>query len=547
MSISKDIIEELKRELDSKINQRETILDQLQILDVSIDRYDSIIENIDREVLRLTKPINDVADEVKAAYDARINSGCRSNLTWVELGKTKAIINLEGNFAEIFLITYQVQENPATKSFKPYDGLKFYSKPSNRDYGSTLVAEFIGSATEDSSVIAITASDRVTSILSEIQIGDTITDDLISPEIFSLGELPEVTGTGTTDAIGIVTTLTGGIFTSGTTFFQFGAGSLTDVELGMLLIDTEATNPVLQKNTAIVGFGTTGNYPVEYFNEVGILTTSNILCNTITIDKPALRALEEGEFTVGIVSTFPAVFISTTSNQTAVGASFFVIRTGDRNNIDVDFNPTSNPNSPVNIGSIGIENLGVGSSAYYDFSGYPSQTQPWRSESAREEIIDFKGKVIAPAIIEPKVGVGQASYNIGTTQWPIKSTFTGLIGFGTYFTSYAPLGTKIRTIFGSSSIGYASQPPGGIPSNCGQLDSNISQAESKYNVILSKNRPPAQRVATQSIALRVERSRKELIAYSLLQASSSLRKDIEKLQQTLQELDGVDFSPYETS
>jgi hypothetical protein len=552
MSISKDIIEELKSELDSKIKQRETVLDQLQILDVLIDKYDSIIENIDKEVLNLTKPINDVANEIKAAYDARIAAGCRTDLAWVETGRVKGIVGAGDGLSILDLVTYEVQKNPATAAFKPYDGLKFYSKPSNRDYGSTIVAEITGNVTKGSSVIAVNVPDQnVIGVFAGIQTGDTITDDLSSPEIFSLGQLPEVVSIGTTDTIGIVTTLTGGIFTSGTTFFQFGAGLLDDVEPGMLLLhpgvpsETGEIEPVLEENTTIVGFGT-GDYPVEYYDEVGILTTSLVPCNTITIDKPALRALEEGVFTVGIVTTFPALFITTSANQTSIGSSFFVIRTADRDNIDANFDPLKSPNAPLRIGSIGTGNLGVGSSAYYDFSGDPSGTQKWDpADDTNEVTTGKKNRVVIPERREPKVGAGQASYNIGTTQWPVTSLFS--IGIGSTVTTYAPLGTTIRTAFGSFSTGYTSIPPGGsFPPNCGSLDAAVTQAESKYSDVVSKNRSSAQKVANQSISLRTERDRKETIAYSLLQASASLRQDISRLRETLKQLDGVDFTPYET-
>jgi predicted RND superfamily exporter protein len=191
MSASKDIIRDIQKELDSKINQREVILDQLQILDVLIDNYDGIIENIDREVLALTKPINDVANEVKAAYDARISAGCRSNLAWVEIGRSTGYYYFNGNRTEITIITYQVQDNPETASFKPYDGIKFYQKPSNRDYGSVVVAEFTGNVSQGSTIISVNIPEQsVINVLSNIQTGDTITDNLTSPQIFNLGSLP---------------------------------------------------------------------------------------------------------------------------------------------------------------------------------------------------------------------------------------------------------------------------------------------------------------------------------------------------------------------
>jgi hypothetical protein len=546
MSISKDIIEQLKMELDSKTTQREVILDQLQILDVLLDKYDVLIENMDREVLKLTRPINDAAREVRNAYDARIKDKCRTDLVWKKTGSIRVNNLGAGGFTTVD--TYEVVKNKSTEDFTPFDGIKFYQKPSNRDYGSTIVSEFIGNVSQGSSIIAINVPDQnVINVFSDIQIGDTVTDDLSSPKIFSLGSLPEILGTGTTDSIGIVTTLVGGIFNGGTTFFQFGAGVLDDVELGMILIGPEVASetgelePVLQENTTIVGFGT-GDYPVEYFDDEGTLTNSVVLCDTITIDKPSLRALDEGEFTVGIVTTFPALFITTSANQTAIGASFTVIRTADRDNLDADFDPLSSPNSPIKIGDISSKNLGVGSSAFYDFSGNPSEIQTWNPASARDEIVDIKGNIILEEIKEPKVGAGAAVYNKGTTQWPVINTPS--VGGGLQ-SSYASLGTKTRASLLSISVGYVSQPPGGFPSNCSALNSDVSQAEANYSELVSKNRSSAKEIAGQTIALRTERSKKETMAWSLLQASSSLREDIRKLRKTLRELDRVNFSLYE--
>jgi hypothetical protein len=549
MGASKDIIDDLKKELKSKIEQRETILDQLQLLDVSIDKYDTILKNMDREVLELTKPINDVANEVKAAYDARISADCRTRLVWKLLSTTQVRSTLSGGIGFISVSLYEVVINESTESFTPYDGIKYYQKPSNRDYGSAIVSEFSGNISQGSSVIAVNIPNQsVLNPLSGIKIGDTITDSLDSPTIFNLGNLPTVTGFGKTESIGIVTSLVGGIFTSGVTFFQFGSGLLDEVQEGMLLLhpgvpsETGQIVPVLQENTTIVGFGT-GEYPVQYFDENGDLVSSTIPCNTVTIDKPALRVLDEGEFTVGIVTTFDAIFISTTGNQNATGAQFIAIRTDDRDAIDADFDPTSSPNSPVKIGSIGKGSFGIGSSVFYDFSGNPSETQKWRPENARDEVRTGKNQdiIVIEEVKEPLVGAGAALYNIGTTQWPTK-TISTLQGGSV---SYASLGTKVRASPGSISVSYASQPPGGFPSNCGQLSNAISNAESQYSNIVSSNRSSAQRIVEQTASLRKERDKKERRAYSLLQASSSLRADIAELRTTLRKLDGVDFSPYE--
>ena len=550
MSASKDIITDLKQELANKISQRETILDQLQIADVEIDGYDKILRNMDREVLKLTEPINRAADKVKKAYDDRIESGCKTDLVW-EQGETRNnITKLSGGLTFTQVTLYEVIKNIETEDLAPYHGLKIYQKPSNRDYGSKLVTEFKGNIDQGSSILAIdNLNQNVINKISKIRIGDTITDSISSPSIFDIGDLPEVIGTGNTDSVGIITTLVGGVISGGTTFYHFGAGSLSGVTTGMILIHPGVFSPtgevdqILQNNTTIVGFDT-GEYPVEYYNDTGSLTTSFIPCNTLVLNIPVLESLEEGNFNVGIITNFQALFISTIANQNAVGATFFTIRTADREDIDSDFDPTTNPNSPIKITAINSKNLGIGSSSYYDSSGFPSEEQLWRPELEIDKVKDKSGNVLIEAVKEPKVGAGLAPYNKGTKQWPIISTYDSLND--SYGISYAPLGTKIWTSPESVTIGYADQPSGGFPGNCNSIDSDINDTENGYEDTISANRPEARRISKQAAALRVERSRKENVAFSLLQAASSLRQDIERLQDTLKQIDRIDFKLYES-
>ena len=80
------IREELEELIKMKEDQREQLLDQLQLLDVSIDRYDTLLIDIDAKIPPLLKNINDKLDELKAAYDNRITTGCRNSLRWVPIG-----------------------------------------------------------------------------------------------------------------------------------------------------------------------------------------------------------------------------------------------------------------------------------------------------------------------------------------------------------------------------------------------------------------------------------------------------------------------------
>ena len=54
MSTTQDIINELKEELESKIKQREGVLDQLKLVDVTLDKMDKVIKRIDKDAQKLS-------------------------------------------------------------------------------------------------------------------------------------------------------------------------------------------------------------------------------------------------------------------------------------------------------------------------------------------------------------------------------------------------------------------------------------------------------------------------------------------------------------
>ena len=77
-----EIIDDLAENIKLKTEEREIMLDQLSFMDIEIDKIDVIIKRIDENVPPLAKEINDEIDKVKAAYEARISAGCRSDLEW---------------------------------------------------------------------------------------------------------------------------------------------------------------------------------------------------------------------------------------------------------------------------------------------------------------------------------------------------------------------------------------------------------------------------------------------------------------------------------
>lgn len=558
MSESREIITELKEELELKIKQREGILDRLALVDIEIDKMDGLIEGIDKDAVGVTNTINQSITPVKTAYDSRITSGCRTDLIWRQLRSYESWVtggSGDGSsLTRVTFIEYEVQKNSDVYDFEPYHGLKYYQKPSNRDYGSALITEFDGYITMGSTVVGVNSA---TSVPSVIKIGDTLSDNLDDPQAFTTGDLPEVVGFGTTTIVGVVTTLVGGISTGSYIFSNFGAGSLIGLTTGMILLAPEVTGMstsyvgVLTTNgyTSIVGFGST-TQTIEYYNEVGILSTSTLLVPSLILDKPATNYLEEGIFRVGILTSIPAMFISTTALTSFASTTVYVIR--NTPDIDAGFDYLSNPNSPEKIGIINASNLGVGHSVFYDTSGNPSGTQSWRPETARDRV-RIQGADDLPAIKEPKVGAGRADYYIGTKQWPIVIRCTSDGGDPptlTCVSSYASLGTKV-TVGGTMnpvSIAYTGRANGGPDPNggaCAGYDTAITNATNNMNNVIAANQPTAEKLISMTKRLRERRAERETYAWSLLVAAARTRDEINKLKAQISEMENFDFSKYE--
>ena len=558
------LIQELEDELESKETQREGILDYLALIDVRIDEYDELIKNIDKAVVKLTDEINDAITPVKEAYDERISSGCRSNLIWElkdSYERWSKAYAWNGGVREFRV--YEVVVNEDLNEQINYHGAKYYQKPSNRDYGSEIIGDFQGIISAGSTALAIHESTfevgpRDTLLYPQgIQVGDKIIDDVDNPQLFSTNDVPEIVSIGTTSFVGVVENLVGGIGTGSTIFRHFGSGDFSAIDLtqnmglrqpdvdGQIFVD----NLFEDKYANIVGVGT-DIQEIEFFDSNGNLAVAEIDIDVAFLDRPALYAVEEATFTVGVVTTAGAFYLSTASSSDSGITTFYAIRQ-DLDNIDAGFDVRGNPHSPVRIGVIGSGNLGVGHSVYYDTSGNPTGPEKWRPETAHDEI-KIKGGDI-PAKEEPKIGAGNAPYNTGYFQWPTKTITSSTSNTGRGFsnisnTSYAPLGTKV-TIGGTTSsisIGYAAtsseNPSSG---SCSNIDDKITETTNNMNSVISKNESVARRELGLSETLRDKRSDMELQAWSLLQASASLREDIAKLKTQIRKLKDGDFRPYE--
>jgi len=567
MSNSLDIIEEYKIEVARKKQQINNLLDQLALIDLKLDKYDGLIGPIDQSTLPLSEQVNSSASSVRTAYEARISAGCRTDLKWVKVGTTTQLIDEGGAPTARQVDVWEVQKNPDTYDYKPKVGLKYYQKPLDRDYGSTLVSEFYGNVSAGSSIIAITnESGNPTTTPPEIRINDTISDDIDNPIIFSLGNLPEVVGFGTTTSVGIVTTLVGGISTGSPVFNHFGSGSLTGVTTGMVLVHLGVGTdpPVLPTFTTIIGFGTTGQ-SIQYYDGNGVFKTSTLTTNTLILNKSATDYIQEGEFVVGILTAYTALFLSTEASRSGLTTDLVALRVDS--SVYKGFDYTKSPNSPIKIGIVGASNAGIGNSVYFDESGIgktfdkykPGKTYVDSTKKNRNDCIyKSDGTLRANTIwnpdtrecirnAEPEVGAGREDYYIGTTQWP---TITSSNGGDppVYTTTYASEGTRVTVASTATGlIGYASGPPpsGVFPANCSTYDTTINTALNTYNSTRSTNVPQIQSQANMSNILRKQREKLQRYAWSILQSASKLDEEITELESAISDISNFDFSAYE--
>lgn len=530
---SKNIIQSLKDEKQQKIAQREGTNDILLLTDVTIDGYDNLIVNMDKPLPGLIQEINTSITNVKNAYDIRIQDQCLSNLIWVLTGTSRRFTT-GGKGSPGTLVTYQywqVQKDPSQYRQINYYGAKYYKRPHNRDYGANIVKEISDGSVGIGSTFII-VFDTTATALENIQVGDTITDDLENPTIFQIGNLPEVVGFGSQAVVGFSTTFGADISVGSTILKHTGVGIVT---VGISTGDQIIRVGVTSSDTVVVGFGTTDTQ-IEILDdegEVGIVTAT---VNTIILSKPAIASTTFGTFGVGIVTFYPTIFISTTSPSGGTNERFIAIRSNS--SIDEVFDYTTNGSDPVEIGLIkNNSKTGYGHSLQIINNGAPDIVAQWR------EIIDP----------EPAVGAGFAPYYVGAASWPVVRIGNRTLPGGPIFytESYAVEGQTVVIGLGLTApqpvVTYTSAKPPGAASTatCNTYNSNIVAAEAAMNAKIAENVPKLNYYANASDALRDIRDDKESLAWAMKRGNGFLTEEINKLTTQIAALEQVDFREFE--
>lgn len=522
MTFSKDLILELKQEVKNKEEQRTAILEQLTIVDAYIDKIDDLISKIDFDIPPLLNEINNAIRNVEVAYSNRIAIGCSSDLVWEEDTNN---YNFYGLSFENYRF-WEVKKDSTTRQSLPLYGLKYYRKPLDRDYGTNVIKEFTGDIYTSTNILTVTSIGGT----ENINIGDVITDDLVSPSAFTVGNLPTVIGFGTTNVASYNKTITGSISTGSTIFSHTGIGTTGDVSVGNIFYSDGVTN----LNTTVVGFGTTlSSIPVIDFTLTPPAEViKNIVTSTIILSNPAIGIATNKVFNVGIVTTYSSLFLSTSSNQSLNNNIFTAFRV--TSNIENDFDFEKSPLDPVTIGLITSDTLGLGHKVQIVNNGESNNSALWGEVQGNPE---------------PPVGAGSLTFYKGSSFWPVIASCTGAVPPFICTNTYVSEGT-VSIANTTTAIGVTTISPTGListGSTCVAYAASITSAENQLAIITNTNLPKAQNLSQTSATLRRMRDDKQIYAWSLLQSSSYLQSEINRLGNEINSLLNTNFTPFETS
>jgi hypothetical protein len=543
--ISTNFIAEQQEELDYKIAEVQMLKDQLTLMDVRIDRYDTIIGNIDKQIIPLIDEINVAIAGVKTAYDARISAGCKSDLYW-ELTSTKSYI---GNLpiAEI-VYTCKKNPNPNVRIDEGFYGAKYYRRPQNQDYGSNIVREFLGTIGSGTTTLAVFGVNGTQNLL----VGDTIVDNIDNPVVFSSVNLPKIVGFGTTSIVGVTTDFGGYVSSGSTIIANIGIGTTIGINIG----DSISLSGILSTGTKVVGFGTTTITVNNVWNPgTGTFISTSAITNSLIISISAVGT-GSGTFKVGPLVTYPALILDKSAQTNALNVNFTNIRSTQTDSTTFDY--SNNPIDPVTVGILNSNTLGLGHKLVRINNGSPIGPFQWQEVMTAEfanksdSQLNESERYLRTTYPEPACGASYARYYPGNNLWPVIYT-NSYTGGGSFISSsspaYASEGTTVIVGSGNTSlyqIGYASvsliNPSAGV---CNPLDTAITTAEANRDAVIAKNLSKIDYLINASNPLREMRNTMETRAFAMLQGRVYANVEVNKLKQNLSILRSTDYTPFE--
>ena len=540
--ISTNFIAEQQEELDYKIAEVQMLKDQLTLMDVRIDRYDTIIGNIDKQIIPLIAEINVAISSVKTAYDARIDAGCKSDLYW-ELTSTKSYIG----FLPIEEIVYTCKKNPSVRIDEGFYGAKYYRRPQNQDYGSNIVREFLGTIGSGTTTLAVFGVNGTQNLL----VGDTIVDNIDNPVVFSSVNLPKIVGFGTTSIAGVTTDFGGYVSSGSTIIANIGIGTTIGINIG----DSISLTGILTTGTKVVGFGTTTITVNNVWNPgTGTFISTSAITNSLIISISAVGT-GTGTFKVGPLVTYPALILDKSAQTNASNVNFTNIRSTQTDSTIFDY--SNNPIDPVTVGILNTNTLGLGHKLVRINNGSPIGPFQWQEVMTAEfanksdSQLNDTERYLKTTYPEPACGASYARYYSGNNLWPVLYTnsYTGGGSFISSTSAYVSEGTTVAIGYGNTSlytIGYASvssiNPSAGV---CNPLDTAITTAEANRDTIIANNLPKIDYLINASNPLREMRNTMETRAFAMLQGRVYANVEVNKLKQNLSILRSTDYTPFE--
>ena len=390
MGIASDIISDLRETEKQAYEGIEFLQKNILLKDIDKQKYDTAIVSIDADLFAELENVNDKFKDVKDAYQERINAGCRTDMFWRVVGISTTLLG-----STVFEY-YNLQVTKLS--------LVGYSTVG---IGST---RGVGLGT-DGSVAFIDASGGITTYQSRSLFGFE-QKNLYGLKYYDEPSQKDIGDTFVTSFIGTIS-IGSSILT---VMSPIGSGTTIGIEPGQL-VTASKTGVFALGYGEVVGIGITlADLSVlsGVGNTIGIGTTSELV-NTITLNSAvsigASAPEKDGYYVTFTVSQSPAG-IGTTA------ISYFRLPF------------TANPTSPQRIGIITSGQYGIGKSAYYDNSGYSSNTQSWRPEFESPEI-NLGDNQIIPAVQEPNVGADKIYYTVGFSSYPTNPFGSGRAAEGT--------------------------------------------------------------------------------------------------------------------
>ncbi len=542
--ISTNFIDEQQEELNYKAAEVQMIKDQLTLLDVKLDRYDTIIGNIDKQIIPLVKEINDSIDAVKSAYDNRIATGCRSDLYW-EVTSVKSYTS----FLPLVETVYTCKKNPDVRIDYGYYGAKYYRRPHNQDYGSNIVREFLGTISAGSTTLAVMTVNGTSNLL----VGDDIVDNIDNPVIFSSNNLPTIVGFGTTSIIGIATDFGGSVSFGSTIIANVGVGTTIGINTG----DSINLPGILTAGTTVVGFGTTTIIVNDVWDTTtGSFITTDATTESLIISIPAVGT-GTATFKVGPLVTYPTLILDASAIASGENVNFTNIRTTQIDSTSFDY--SNNPIDPVTVGILNSNTVSLGHKLARVNDGSPIGPFQWKEvmtadfANKTDAQLNETERYLRTKYPDPACGAGYARYYEGNTKWPVKYTISYTSGFGggsfiSSVTDWAQEGDVVSSfgfipLFG---IGYANVSENNPTfSGCDDLQTAITAAEESRDAVIERNLPKIDALINASNPLREMRNTIESRAFGLLQGRVYGDVEINKLNQNLSILKSTDYTPFE--